>query len=47
MNMYINYYQKILGESKNTTDEMCQKIRHQIYLLIKQKVNNIIDINFS
>jgi hypothetical protein len=47
MNKYINYYQKILGESKITTDEMCQKIRHQIYLLIKQKVNNIIDINFS
>jgi hypothetical protein len=46
-NMYIKYYQKILGESKYTTDETCQKIRHQLYLLIKQKVNNVIDINFS
>jgi len=46
-NMYVNYYQKVLGGSKNTTNESCQKIRHQLYLLIKQNVNNVIDINFG
>ena len=43
-NKYVNYYQKILGGYKNTTEETCKKIRYQIYLLINQSVTKAIDL---
>lgn len=46
-NMYVDYYQKILGGSRNTTEGICQKVRHQLYTHIKVAFIPSIEVNFS
>lgn len=45
--MYVKYYQKILGGSKITTDGICQKVRNQLYTCIKESCSQIIELDFS
>lgn len=46
-NMYVNYYQKILGGSRYTTDGICQKARQQLYKILKQTFTQPIEVDFT
>jgi len=46
--MYINYYQSILGGNERITDESRnQKTRQYIYSIIKQNIKSVIEYDFS
>jgi hypothetical protein len=46
-NMYVDYYQKILGGSRITTDGICQKVRQQLYVIMKEAFTHAVEIDFS
>jgi hypothetical protein len=46
-NMYVNYYQKILGGSQNTTNGICQKVRQQLYIDLKKSIAQPIEVDFA
>ena len=46
-NMYVDYYQKILGGARSTTEAICQKVRQQLYVIMKQAFTNAVEIDFS
>ena len=46
-NMYVDYYQKILGGSRTTTEGICQKVRQQLYVIMKQAFTHAVEIDFS
>jgi hypothetical protein len=46
-NMYVDYYQKILGGTRYTTDGICQKVRQQLYTAIKTPFSQTVDIDFT
>jgi hypothetical protein len=41
-NMYVDYYKRILGGSKITTEVICQRVRSRIYTLMKKDFENIV-----
>jgi len=42
-NMYVDYYKRILGGSQITTEVICQRVRNQIYKLMKEDFENIVE----
>jgi hypothetical protein len=46
-NMYVKYYQRILGGSRITTEVICQRIRQQLYKSMKQGVSHAIEIDYT
>ena len=46
-NMYVDYYQRILGGSRITTEGICQKVRQQLYVIMKQAFTHAVEIDFS
>lgn len=42
-NMYVDYYKRILGGSQITTEVICQRVRNQIYKLMKEDLENIVE----
>jgi hypothetical protein len=46
-NMYVTYYQKILGGSRITTDGICQKVRQQLYRTLKKTFTQPIVVDFA
>jgi len=46
--MYINYYQKILGSESKMTDEVrYQRVRQTLYNNIKQNIKHIVEFDFA
>lgn len=45
-NMYVDYYQRILGGSRITTDAICQNVRLQLYKSMKQKFTQV-ELDFA
>lgn len=46
-NLYVKYYQRILGGSRITTDAICQRVRQQLYKSMKQGVSHAIEIDYT
>ena len=46
-NMYVDYYQRILGGSRITTDMICQKVRLQLYKNMKQGSPQAINFDYT
>lgn len=46
-NMYVDYYQRILGGSRITTDAICQKVRLQLYKYMKQNFPQVVELDFE
>jgi hypothetical protein len=44
-NMYVDYYKRILGGSQITTEVICQRVRNQIHTLMKERLENIVEID--
>lgn len=46
-NTYVNYYQKILGGPRSTTEYICQKVRQQLYTSTKKAFTQAVEIEFT
>jgi hypothetical protein len=46
-NLYVDYYQKILGGSKITTEGIYQKVRQQLYATLKKSITQTVEVDFS
>ena len=46
-NLYVKYYQRILGGSRITTEVICQRVRQQLYKSMKQGVSHGIEIDYT
>ena len=46
-NLYVKYYQRILGGSRITTEVICQRVRQQLYKSMKQGVSHAIEIDYT
>lgn len=44
-NLYVDYYKRILGGSQITTEVICQRVRNQIHTLMKERLENIVEID--
>jgi len=43
MDLYVNYYQRILGGSRMSDESRCQKIRQNLYTRIKENIKTIVE----